>query len=70
MQSALNAGIAGQNRWYRSELLLSKGYEVQGVIRRASTFNTRRSDPIYRDSHAPEVRLCLHYCTDLQGDRQ
>ena len=62
MQKALITGITGQDGSYLAELLLSKGYEVHGVIRRASTFNTRRIDHIYRDPHNGEkVNLYLHY---------
>jgi len=59
---ALITGITGQDGSYLAEFLLAKGYEVHGVIRRASTFNTRRLDHIYRDPHnGEEVRLRLHY---------
>ena len=59
---ALVTGITGQDGSYLAELLLAKGYEVHGIIRRASTFNTRRLDHIYRDPHNGEdVRLFLHY---------
>src|SRR5688572_17023801 len=58
---ALITGITGQDGSYLSELLLSKGYEVHGIIRRASTFNTGRLDPIYEDPHAGRNRLFLHY---------
>lgn len=61
MKRALITGITGQDGSYLAELLLSKGYEVHGIIRRASTFNTRRLDPIYQDPHLPGVRLLLHY---------
>jgi GDPmannose 4,6-dehydratase len=62
MQKALITGITGQDGSYLAELLLSKGYEVHGIIRRSSTFNTRRIDHIYRDPHNGEhVRLYLHY---------
>jgi len=61
MKRALITGITGQDGSYLAELLLSKGYEVHGIIRRASTFNTRRLDPIYQDPHSPGVRLLLHY---------
>lgn len=62
MKKALITGITGQDGSYLAELLLSKGYEVHGVIRRASTFNTRRIDHIYRDPHNNEqVHLYLHY---------
>jgi GDPmannose 4,6-dehydratase len=58
---ALITGITGQDGSYLAELLLSKGYEVHGVIRRASTFNTHRIDHIYVDRHASAARLFLHY---------
>jgi GDPmannose 4,6-dehydratase len=63
MKKALITGITGQDGSYLAELLLSKGYEVHGVIRRASTFNTHRIDHIYRDPHGDGngVRLKLHY---------
>ncbi len=58
---ALITGITGQDGSYLSELLLSKDYEVHGIIRRTSTFNTDRIDHIYVDSHNSEARLFLHY---------
>lgn len=58
---ALITGITGQDGSYLSEFLLEKGYEVHGVIRRTSTFNTDRIDHIYIDSHSPDARLFLHY---------
>src|SRR5471030_2213224 len=58
---ALVTGITGQDGSYLAELLLSKGYEVHGLIRRASTFNTERLDRIYQDPHDSDVRLRLHY---------
>ncbi len=58
---ALITGITGQDGSYLAELLLSKGYEVHGIIRRASVFNTDRLDPIYRDPHESGARLFLHY---------
>jgi GDPmannose 4,6-dehydratase len=61
MKRALITGITGQDGSYLAELLLSKGYEVHGVIRRASTFNTGRIDHLYRDPHVNDVRLFLHY---------
>jgi GDPmannose 4,6-dehydratase len=63
MKKALITGITGQDGSYLAELLLSKGYEVHGLIRRASTFNTRRIDHIYRDPHGngENVHLFLHY---------
>src|SRR5436309_430393 len=58
---ALITGITGQDGSYLAELLLSHGYEVHGIIRRASTFNTGRLDEIYSDPHASHTRLFLHY---------
>lgn len=58
---ALISGITGQDGSYLSELLLSKGYEVHGIIRRASVFHTERVEHLYRDRHDPEVRFFLHY---------
>ena len=60
-RSAFIAGITGQDGSYLAELLLSKGYEVDGTIRRASTFNTERIDHIYEDPHEAHRRLFLHY---------
>jgi GDPmannose 4,6-dehydratase len=61
MKKALITGITGQDGSYLAELLLSKGYEVHGIIRRASTFNTHRIDHIYVDPHIPKARIHLHY---------
>lgn len=61
MKKALITGITGQDGSYLAELLLDKGYEVHGLIRRASTFNTGRIDHIYSDPHYPSTRLFLHY---------
>lgn len=61
MKRALLTGITGQDGSYLTELLLSKGYEVHGLIRRASTFNTKRIDHLYVDPHAANVHLFLHY---------
>ena len=58
---ALITGITGQDGSYLAELLLTKGYEVHGIIRRASSFNTGRIDPIYQDPHIPHARLHLVY---------
>ncbi len=60
-KKALITGITGQDGSYLAELLLSKGYEVHGIIRRASTFNTSRLDPIYTDPHIEKSKLFLHY---------
>src|SRR6188474_1335904 len=61
MKKALITGITGQDGSYLAEFLLSKGYEVHGVIRRASTFNTSRIDHLYTDPHVNGVKLFLHY---------
>ena len=61
MKKALITGITGQDGSYLVELLLSKGYEVHGIIRRASTFNTQRINHIYKDPHAPDAAMLLHY---------
>jgi GDPmannose 4,6-dehydratase len=58
---ALITGITGQDGSYLSELLLDKGYEVHGIIRRSSTFNTGRIDHLYSDPHEPDTKLFLHY---------
>jgi GDPmannose 4,6-dehydratase len=60
-KSALITGITGQDGSYLAELLLGKGYEVHGIIRRSSTFNTERLDGIYEDPHVESRRLFLHY---------
>jgi GDPmannose 4,6-dehydratase len=69
MKKALVTGITGQDGSYLAELLLSKGYEVHGIIRRSSTFNTSRIDHIYVDPHDPDARLFLHY-GDLSDSEQ
>ena len=61
MKKALITGITGQDGSYLAELLLAKGYEVFGLVRRSSSFNTGRIDHLYRDSHDPETRLRLVY---------
>ncbi len=61
MKKALITGITGQDGSYLAELLLEKGYEVHGIIRRSSSFNTDRIDHLYQDPHTPGVRLKLHY---------
>lgn len=66
---ALITGITGQDGSYLAEFLLSNGYEVHGIIRRASTFNTSRIDHIYVDPHKPGARLFLHY-GDLSDSEQ
>ena len=69
MKRALITGITGQDGSYLAEFLLSKGYEIHGIIRRASTFNTSRIDHIYVDPHTPGARLRLHY-GDLSDSEQ
>jgi GDPmannose 4,6-dehydratase len=61
MRKALITGITGQDGSYLADLLLAKGYEVHGIIRRASTFNTSRIDHLYADPHINGVRMFLHY---------
>ena len=69
MKKAFITGITGQDGSYLAEFLLSKQYEVHGIIRRASTFNTGRIDHIYIDPHVPGARLFLHY-GDLSDSEQ
>jgi GDPmannose 4,6-dehydratase len=69
MKIALITGITGQDGSYLAEFLLSKGYEVHGIIRRASTFNTSRINHIYVDPHTPGAKLRLHY-GDLSDSEQ
>ena len=69
VKKALITGITGQDGSYLAELLLSKGYEVHGIIRRSSTFNTSRIDHIFVDLHDPNARLFLHY-GDLSDSEQ
>ena len=69
VKKALITGITGQDGSYLAELLLSKGYEVHGIIRRSSTFNTSRIDHIFVDLHDPDARLFLHY-GDLSDSEQ
>src|SRR5471030_3000884 len=66
---ALITGITGQDGSYLAELLLGKGYEVHGLIRRASTFNTERIDHLYTDPHDSGNRLFLHYADIADGSR-
>ena len=61
MKKALITGITGQDGSYLAELLLEKGYEVHGIVRRSSSFNTGRIDHVYQDPHTPGTRLFLHY---------
>lgn len=69
MKKAFITGITGQDGSYLAELLLAKGYEVHGLIRRASTFNTQRIDHLYVDPHNPNARLFLHYGDLSDGSR-
>ncbi|GMV97221.1 MAG: GDP-mannose 4,6-dehydratase [Phycisphaerae bacterium] len=71
-RKALITGITGQDGSYLAEFLLDKGYEVHGLIRRSSTFNTQRIDHLYKDPHEPGARLFLHYgdLTDGAGLRE
>jgi GDPmannose 4,6-dehydratase len=68
-KKALITGITGQDGSYLSELLLAQGYEVHGLIRRASTFNTERIDHLYLDPHNPKAKLFLHYGDLTDGSR-
>ncbi len=61
MKKALITGITGQDGSYLAEFLLTRGYQVHGILRRASTFNTGRIDHLYKDPHDPDARLFLHY---------
>ncbi|MBI4580230.1 MAG: GDP-mannose 4,6-dehydratase [Planctomycetes bacterium] len=72
VRRALITGITGQDGSYLAEFLLTRGYEVHGIIRRSSSFNTGRIDHLYRDPHDPEARLFLHYgdLTDGTGLRE
>src|SRR5919107_4902058 len=69
MSTALITGVTGQDGSYLAELLLDKGYEVHGLIRRASTFNTSRVDHLYTDPHVEGARLFLHYGDLTDGSR-
>mgnify|MGYP002654475423 CR=1 FL=1 len=68
-KKALITGITGQDGSYLAELLLAKGYEVHGLIRRSSTFNTQRIDHLYMDPHNSNARLFLHYGDLTDGSR-
>lgn len=69
MKKAIITGITGQDGSYLAELLLSKDYEVHGLIRRASTFNTQRIDHLFQDPHDSSARLKLHYADLTDGSR-
>src|SRR5919107_899699 len=66
-KKALITGITGQDGSYLAEFLLAKGYEVHGLVRRSSSFNTDRIEHLYRDPHDPEARLFLHYGDLVDG---
>ena len=68
-KKAIITGITGQDGSYLAELLLAKGYEVHGLIRRASTFNTHRIDHLYSDPHEADAKLFLHYGDLSDGSR-
>ena len=68
-KKALITGITGQDGSYLTEFLLEKGYDVHGIIRRSSSFNTERIDHLYRDPHEPETKLFLHYGDLSDGTR-
>ena len=69
LKKAIITGITGQDGSYLAELLLSKGYEVHGFVRRSSTFNTSRIDHVYQDRHDGEPRLILHFADLADGSR-
>src|SRR5919199_3915502 len=69
MKKAMITGISGQDGSYLAEQLLDKGYEVHGVVRRSSSFNTDRIDHLYRDPHERGVKLRLHYGDLLESSR-
>ena len=69
MKKAIITGITGQDGAYLAEFLLNKGYEVHGLIRRASTFNTVRIDHLYQDQHVLGHKLTLHYGDLSDGSR-
>ena len=69
MKRALITGITGQDGSYLTEFLLKKNYEIHGLIRRSSSFNTQRIDHLYNDSHGENTRLFLHYADLTDGMR-
>ena len=69
MKKALIIGITGQDGSYLAELLLQKGYEVHGIVRRSSSFNTNRIDHLYQDRHVDSPNLFLHYGDLSDGSR-
>src|SRR5438270_1560396 len=66
-RKALITGITGQDGSYLAELLMAKGYQVHGIVRRSSSFNTERIEHLYRDPHDPKTRLFLHYGDLVDG---
>jgi GDPmannose 4,6-dehydratase len=72
VKKALIIGITGQDGSYLTKLLIRKGYEVHGIVRRASVFNSERIDHLYKDPHDPEAKMFLHYgdLTDAVGLRR
>src|SRR5213082_3448567 len=66
-KTALITGITGQDGSYLAELLMAKGYQVHGIVRRSSSFNTERIEHLYRDPHDPNTRLFLHYGDLVDG---
>jgi GDPmannose 4,6-dehydratase len=69
MKTAFITGITGQDGSYLAEFLLQQGYEVHGLIRRSSSFNTARINHLYKDRHESDVRLFLHYGDLTDGSR-
>src|SRR4051812_7009052 len=69
MKRALITGITGQDGSYLADQLLDKGYEVPGLVRRSSSFNTERLAPIYKDRHEEDVKLFLHYADLSESSR-
>src|SRR5437764_8279669 len=66
-RKALITGITGQDGSYLAEFLMAKGYQVHGIVRRSSSFNTERIEHLYRDPHDPKTRLFLHYGDLIDG---
>ena len=67
VKKALISGITGQDGSFLAEFLLAKGYQVHGIVRRSSSFNTERIEHLYRDPHDPNSRLFLHYGDLVDG---
>ena len=70
MKKALITGITGQDGSYLAEFLLEKGYEVHGLKRRSSSFNTERVDHLYQDPHTPDRRFIMHYADMTDARRR